>query len=73
MESESYHAHAASQKQLSSSEFVHAPQAPQAGNDLADVENSGHGQLHLIVETHRCEQSWRVVDQSVNTDKLSKS
>lgn len=55
------HAYTTAEQELASSESVHAPERPETGNDLADVEDAGHGQLHFVVETHGGEKSWGVV------------
>lgn len=60
------HANATAEKKLSSSKLVHAPQRAYTGDDLADVEHSGHGELHFVTKPHSFEQGRAVVDQCID-------
>lgn len=42
------HADATAEQQLSTSKAIHAPQRPETGDDLADVEDPRHCELHFV-------------------------
>lgn len=54
-----------------SAEPIQGPQAGPNADELRHVKYAGHDDLHVVIESHGTKKSWRVVDQSINTDKLS--
>lgn len=59
-------------KRRLSADLVEVEEGRGGGDHLTDVEYTGHGELHLIVETELLEQGRRVVDQGVDTLELLK-
>jgi hypothetical protein len=43
------HAHSTSQEKLAAAEAIHTPKRPDTGNNLADIHDTRHSQLHLVV------------------------
>lgn len=66
------HTNPSAKEELSTSKLIHTPKTPQTSNYLTDIEDTGHSQLHLVVKTHGGEERRRVVDESVDADKLSR-
>lgn len=46
------HAHGAEEEELAPPDGVHGPDGGGDADELQDVEDSGHDQLHIVVETH---------------------
>lgn len=46
------HARGADEQELASADGVHGPQAGQDADELHNVEDAGHDQLHVVVEAH---------------------
>ena len=64
------HEDGAPDKERTSPDAVHAPDTCRDADELGYVQDSGHDQLVVVVETHGFEERWGVVDEGVDSDEL---
>lgn len=64
------HDQATPEEQRTTADAVHGPKRAGHTDELHAVKHTGHDELHVVFKAHSLEQSWRIVDESVNADEL---
>lgn len=64
------HQNGTDEQQLPTTQSIHSPNTSRDTHQLQHVQNAGHDKLHVDIKTHSFEQTGRVIDQCINSNKL---